>query len=59
MDVPSCSYYVGLDQPLGSLVMAAMEPDAPASYLSHGLTPRLDQMARVTMPPNLKFAAIP
>lgn len=59
MDVPSGSYYVGLDQPLGSLVMAAMEPDAPASYLSHGLTPRLDQMARVTMPPNLKFAAIP
>jgi hypothetical protein len=59
MDVPSGSYYVGLDQPLGSLAMAALEPDTPTSFSTGGLIKRVDQQARVTLPPNLRLSSVP
>ncbi|CAN5560116.1 hypothetical protein BH09PSE5_BH09PSE5_10630 [soil metagenome] len=59
MDVPSGSYYVGLDQPLASLVIATMEPDTQNSFVTGGVIPRVDQQARVTLPPNLRLAIVP
>jgi hypothetical protein len=59
MDVPTGSYYVGLDQPLSGLVLAAMEPDAQSSYFGGGIVRDVAQEARVTLPPNLKLVPVP
>ena len=37
IDLPAGSYYVPLTQPLANLVIAALEPNGPASYLAHGV----------------------
>jgi hypothetical protein len=59
MDLPPGSYYVRLDQPLGSLVLAAMEPDGESSYLSRGVIANLDQLARVMQVPRMMLTPVP
>ncbi|MDB5817101.1 MAG: peptidase carboxypeptidase [Rhizobacter sp.] len=59
MDLPPGSYYVRLDQPLGNLVLAAMEPDSDSSYLSHGVIANLDQLARVMQVPKMQLTPVP
>ena len=56
---PASSYYVPLNQPLANLVVAALDPDAPNSYLAHGLVTSRDREARVTSPPKGKRTALP
>jgi len=56
---PANSYYVPLNQPLANLVVAALDPDAPNSYLAHGLVTSRDREARVTSPPKGKRTALP
>ena len=59
LDVPEGSFYVPLTQPLASLVVAALEPDTSASYLSGGVITGLAKEARVTALPGIKLAVMP
>ena len=58
VDVPRGSYYVSLNQPLGNLVMAALEPDTLGSYFANQLLPSLETTVRVMAPPNVKFEEV-
>jgi hypothetical protein len=59
VDVARGSYYVPLNQPLGNLVMAALEPDTPSSYFANQILPSLQAAVRVMAPPSVKFEEIP
>jgi hypothetical protein len=53
------SYYVGLDQPLAHLVVAALEPDTQSSFVTNRIVDNVSAIARVLRPPELKTTAMP
>ena len=55
IDVRAGSYYVGLDQPLANLAIAALEPDSQSSYVTHRIVTDVKSQARVLMQPALKM----
>jgi hypothetical protein len=59
LEIGAGSYYVGLDQPLGNLVIAALEPDTPNSFVAHGIISGVQAQARVLARPELKMSALP
>ena len=59
MDVPRGSYYVPLNQPLGNLVVAALEPDTQSSYFANHLVPDVQSIVRVMAPPSIKLEDLP
>ncbi len=59
VDVPRGSYYVPLAQPLGNLVVAALEPDTQSSYFANKLVPDLQSIVRVMTPPSIKLEELP
>lgn len=59
VDVPAGSYYVGLDQPLANLVVAALEPDTQSSYLTNRIVTGVDGEARVLQRPEIKMTPVP
>ena len=59
VDVPRGSYYVPLNQPLGNLVIAALEPDTPFSFLSYRVVANLSAVNRVMAPPVMKLQDLP
>jgi hypothetical protein len=59
IDVPAGSYYVGLDQPLANLVIAALEPDTQNSFLTNGIITAVDGQARVLARPAVKMTTLP
>lgn len=59
VDVPRGSYYVPLNQPLGNLVIAALEPDTPFSFLSQRVVADLSAVTRVMAPPVVKLQELP
>ena len=59
IDVEAGSYYVGLDQPLANLVVAALEPDTPNSYLANRIVSALSGLARVLRRPKAQMTAVP
>lgn len=59
LDVSSGSYYVTLAQPLGNLVVAALEPDTQSSFFANRLLPDLQAVVRVMSPPSLKLENLP
>ena len=59
VDAAAGSYYVPLDQPLANLALAALEPDAPNSYLAHRVVNALGGVARVTARPDWRMTALP
>ena len=59
VDVPRGSYYVPLNQPLGNLVIAALEPDTPFSFLSYRVIADLSAVSRVMAPPVMKLQDLP
>ena len=58
-DVPRNSYYVTLNQPLGNLVLAALEPDTQNSYFANSVLPDLQSTVRVMTEPTVKLEALP
>ena len=58
-DVPRNSYYVTLNQPLGNLVLAALEPDTQNSYFSNAVLPDLQSTVRVMTEPTVKLETLP
>ena len=59
IDAPAGSYYVPLNQPLGNLVIAALEPDTQHSYFANQLLESLAGAARVMSEPSLKTEELP
>lgn len=55
MEATPGSYYVSMNQPLAYLAAAALEPDTPYSYMSHGVLGGLGDVARVVTLPNIVF----
>ncbi|MDE2627273.1 MAG: M14 family metallocarboxypeptidase [Burkholderiales bacterium] len=55
IDARAGSYYVGLDQPLANLAIAALEPDTQSSYVTHRIVTDVARQARVLMQPALKM----
>ena len=58
-DVPRNSYYVTLNQPLGNLVLAALEPDTQSSYFANSVLPDLQSTVRVMNEPTVKLENLP
>ena len=59
LDVLAGSHYVGLDQPLANLVIAALEPDTPSSFAAHRIVSNLDAIARVVARPQVRMSVLP
>ena len=59
VDAPAGSYYVPLNQPVANLVIAALEPDTPSSYLSNQLLDNIGSVARVMTEPSLRTEELP
>ena len=59
LDVPRGSFYVPLNQPMANLVMAALEPDTPFSFVAQRLVPDLQASARVVAPPVVRLEDFP
>jgi len=54
-DVAPGSFYVPLSQPMGNLVFAALEPDAPDSFFARRVIERLESIGRVANVPALRL----
>ncbi len=59
LDAPASSYYVTLNQPLGNLVFAALEPDTQSSFFANQILQNLQDTVRVMAPPNVKLEDAP
>ena len=59
VDVPRGSYYVSLNQPLGNLVIAALEPDTPFSFFAQRVVADLSAVNRVMGLPVLALQNLP
>lgn len=59
LDVRSGSYYIGLDQPLANLVVAAMEPDTQSGFIANRIVSDLKSQARVLQRPEVKMTPMP
>jgi hypothetical protein len=59
IDVVAGSYYVGLDQPLANLVIAALEPDTQNSFVTNRIVDSVTAQARVLRRPELRMSAVP
>ncbi len=59
LDVPAGSYYIGLDQPLANLVIAALEPDTQNGYAANRIVTELKSQARVLAKPELRMTPMP
>ncbi|MFL6660622.1 MAG: M14 family metallocarboxypeptidase, partial [Rhizobacter sp.] len=58
LDLKPGGFYVPLDQPLGNLVVAALEPDTQNSYMANHVIGSLDAQARVLVPPTLSTTPV-
>jgi Zinc carboxypeptidase len=59
IDVQAGGYYVGLDQPLANLVVAALEPDTQNGFVANQIVTDLKSQARVLTRPDLRMAPLP
>ena len=59
VDAPLGSYYVPVNQPLGNLVLAALEPDTQNSYFANRILDGLQSTVRVMTMPTLKLEELP
>ena len=59
IDVEAGGYYVGLDQPLANLVIAALEPDTQNSYLANRIVSSVNVLARVMKRPEARMSTVP
>ena len=59
VDMKAGSYYVPLDQPLGNLIIAALEPDTQNSFFANRLVNSISGQARMLERIELKGASVP
>ncbi len=55
IDVRAGSYYIGLDQPLANLIIAAMEPDTQNGFVANRIVTELKSQARVLTRPEIRM----
>ena len=58
LDVDPGSYYVGLNQPLANLVVAAFEPDTQNSYVANRIISDVKSQARVMAKPEFRMSPL-
>ncbi len=59
IDAPTDSFFVPVDQPLGNLIVAVLEPDAPHSFAAQGWIDVGDGLARIMAPPAVRLEVLP
>ncbi len=59
VDVPRGSYYIPLNQAIGNLVLAALEPDTQSSFFANQVLQDLQSTVRVMAPPTVKLEDLP
>jgi len=59
IDVRAGSYYIGLDQPLANLIVAAMEPDTQNGFVANRIVTDLKSQARVLVRPEIRMTPMP
>ncbi|MCY7370551.1 MAG: peptidase M14, partial [Polaromonas sp.] len=59
VDVPRGSFYVPMNQALGSVALAALEPDTQSSFFANQVLPEVQSVVRVMTEPAFKFEALP
>jgi hypothetical protein len=59
VDIPAGSFFVPLAQPLANLVVAALEPDTPNSFVTGGVVTAVDRQARLMALPETRLEALP
>jgi Zinc carboxypeptidase len=59
VDVPRGSFYVPMNQPLGSVALAALEPDTPSSFFANQVLAELQGVVRVMTEPAFKLEVVP
>jgi hypothetical protein len=59
LDLAAGGYYVSLEQPLANLVVAALEPEAPASFAANGVIADLAREARILVRPSIRMTPVP
>jgi hypothetical protein len=59
LDLPSGGYYVSLEQPLGDLALAVLEPESPASFSANRVMDGVGAIARVLQRPTMRLAGLP
>lgn len=59
IDVRAGSYYIGLDQPLANLVIAALEPDTQHGFVANRIVSELKSQARVLSRPEIRMTPMP
>ena len=59
LDAAAGGYYVSLEQPLAHLVVAALEPESPASFAANGVIADVAGEARILVRPAIRMTAVP
>jgi len=59
LDIAAGGYYVPLEQPLAHLVVAALEPEAPASFAANGVIADVASEARILVRPAIRMTPVP
>ena len=59
LDLAAGGFYVGLDQPLADLIVAALEPEAPSSYVANGVIASVTGEARILLRPDARMTPMP
>jgi len=59
IDVQAGAFYVGLDQPLANLAIAAIEPDTQNAFFANRIVTDLKSQARVLLRPEIKMTPMP
>lgn len=59
LDLRAGGFYVGLDQPLANLIVAALEPDSPSSFLTHRIVDSVSAQARILQVPDIETSLVP
>ena len=59
LDLAPGGYFVSLEQPLAHLIVAALEPEAPSSFVANGVIASVAGEARILVRPDVRMSPVP
>jgi hypothetical protein len=59
LEFPAGGYYVSLEQPLGDLAIAVLEPESPAGFAANRVIDSVTAVARVLQRPTMRLTGLP
>ena len=59
LEIAAGGFYVSLEQPLANLAVAALEPEAPASFAANRVGGGVVSLARILQRPNVRMSGVP